>query len=47
VWQRRKPANEAAELVVLVRDLGTLLMSIDARLEEIVELLREDDDEVD
>jgi hypothetical protein len=47
VWRRREPPTEPEELVGLVRDLGRLLMSIDARLEEIVELLREDDDGVD
>jgi hypothetical protein len=43
VWRRREPPSEPKELVGLVRDLGRLLMSIDPRLEEIVELLREDD----
>jgi hypothetical protein len=35
------------ELVALVRDLGGLLMGIDAKLERIVEILEGDDEERD
>jgi hypothetical protein len=47
VWWRREPTSPEGlnELIALVRDIGGMLMGIDAKLEEIVELLRGDDDE--
>ena len=44
VWRKRQPAPEWDELLRLLNDLGRMLMSIDARLAEAVELLREGDD---
>jgi hypothetical protein len=44
---RRRPEQPPAwdELLTVLDGLGRLLMSIDARLAEVVELLRGDDDE--
>jgi hypothetical protein len=43
-WKRRDSADELGEIVALLLDYGTYLMSIDAKLEEIVALLGGDDD---
>jgi hypothetical protein len=47
MWGRREPPAELAEIVALIRDLGQLLMGIDAKLERVVELLEENDGEGD
>jgi hypothetical protein len=43
VWWRSDPSVELQEIVALLRDLGRLLMGIDAKLERVVDLLEEDD----
>jgi len=43
-WKREAPA-ELIQLRDDVRGIGKLVMAIDARLEEIVELLRGDDED--
>jgi len=47
VWRRSDPSVELQEIVALLRDLGRLLMGIDAKLERVVDLLEEDDAEGD
>jgi hypothetical protein len=43
-WKARESPKELPEIVVVLHEYGTYLMSIDARLEEIVSLLGGDDD---
>jgi hypothetical protein len=43
-WKARESPAELVEIVVSLREYGTYLMSIDARLEEIVALLGGEDD---
>jgi hypothetical protein len=45
VWRKREAPAELETLLKALDGLGSILMSIDARLAEVVELLREDDDE--
>jgi hypothetical protein len=47
VWRRERepPPDELTEIRDDVRGIGQLVMSIDARLAEIVDLLRDEDDE--
>jgi hypothetical protein len=45
MWWRRRPRSQLDEVVGLLQSLGTMLMSIDARLEEIANLLRDETDE--
>ena len=43
----KRKSEELSEILILLRGLGTLLMSIDARLEEAVILLGGGDDDAD
>jgi hypothetical protein len=45
VWRRREPSPELIELLGLVREIGTFLMGMDAKLDLIVQLLGGEDDE--
>jgi len=44
VWWKREPPPELRRIVTLLEEFGPYLMSISARLDEIAELLREDDE---
>jgi hypothetical protein len=45
MWRPRRSRSQLDEVVGLLQSLGTMLMSIDARLEDIANLLRDDADE--
>jgi hypothetical protein len=45
VWLRPRPDPQLAEIVEVLHGLGTMLMSIDAKLEDVANLLGEDDNE--
>jgi len=45
VWQRREPVQELFELIAIVQDLSAFVMSMDAKLELIIELLGGEDGE--
>jgi hypothetical protein len=45
MWRRREPPPELVEPAALVREIGTFLMRMDARLDRIVEFLGGEDGE--
>jgi hypothetical protein len=45
--RRRRKSAELPEVLTVLDGIGRLLMSIDARLAEVVNLLRDDDEEAD
>ena len=51
MWRRRSQSAdsppELAELVILVRGIGRILMAIDAKLEVVVERMEGDEDDGD
>jgi hypothetical protein len=44
VWWRRRPGATLDDVVELLRGIGTILMKIDAKLDEVIRLLEDDDD---
>jgi hypothetical protein len=45
---RQKPAATTQDLLEVLQGIGQIVMAIDAKLEEVVDILRgEDDEEVD
>lgn len=49
-WTRRQPVEasaELAEIAALLTDLGGILMGIDAKLQTIVTLMEDEDDDGD
>jgi hypothetical protein len=44
VWPRRRTAVSLADVVELLTGIGRLLQRMDGRLEEVVELLKDEDD---
>lgn len=45
MWRRRDPPAQLEDIVELLQGIGTILMTIAARLEAIIELLGGDEDE--
>jgi len=45
VWRRRERRATLDDVVELLHGIGTILMEIDAKLEEAIQHLEEDDDD--